>query len=43
MVQAVQGHSNPGVRAWAADMLIYLDKRIKDRAEWDREPADRFE
>jgi hypothetical protein len=43
MVQAVLNHPNPRVRAWAADMLIYLDKRIRHRAEWDREPADRFE
>lgn len=43
MVRAVQDHPNPRVRAWAADMLIYLDKQIKDRAEWDREPGDRFE
>ena len=43
MVEAVQNHSNPRVRVWATDMLAYLDQRIRDRAEWDREPADRFE
>jgi hypothetical protein len=43
MVQAILNHPNPRVRAWAADMLIYLDKQIRHRTEWDREPADRFE
>lgn len=43
MVEAVQDHPNPRVRAWAKDMLVYLDQRIRERASWDREPADRFE
>lgn len=43
MVEVVQNHPNPLVRAWAADMLVYLDKRIRERVQWDREPVDRFE
>ena len=36
-------HPNARVREWAEEMLVYLDGRIRERADWDREPAERFE
>lgn len=43
LVEALQNHPDAGVRAWAEEMLAYLDSRISQRSEWDREPPDRFE
>ncbi|MBB3871657.1 hypothetical protein [Brevundimonas mediterranea] len=43
LVEALQNHPDARVRAWAEEMLAYLDSRISQRSEWDREPPDRFE
>jgi hypothetical protein len=43
LVEALQNHPDPQVRGWADEMLVYLDGRIRQRSELDREPPDRFE